>query len=415
MSSRKSAQERKKSESSRHQSSDLDEVEDISSQSFADDSDRHSRRMHKDKRSSTSEKHKRKTDIDSEDEYVDDQNHNVHKKKRHKKHHKSESRESTEGVLSDDVFGEKTDATSREDAPSKRRNSRKRDDNVSYKSGSDRDVSVKNDSSRSAKKKRRRQGKPEELPITEILKKAQEQRTKYEEPLPLPELTTDTMYVQRQSGFSAIRISGQSQNKHPRRNSENPNQPSSTRPIEVAIFFQRIWTSAGFIFQGLLGGMAMLHLIFMQKYFDSSEEFLGNYSVLSETYSSAFSFLIAMCLISTFDKFDLAHFGRSHYRYIFNNFLKSIPSVPLYLAAFSIHQVTLEVDDKLTLIHYNSSNQLMDTYNITNGYIDNQELEMWKTLTLSKDALVIFSWIFVSLDGEKDMLLSQLKNMNKHS
>ncbi|CAB0038939.1 unnamed protein product [Trichogramma brassicae] len=291
MSSRKSAQERKKSGSSRHQSSDFDEVEDISSQSFADDSDRHSRRMHKDKRSSTSEKHKRKTDIDSEDEYVDDPNHNVHKKKRHK-NIINRNRERVQKVCCRTMFLAKKLTRLREKMrPVKDAIPEKETTMFLIKAAATETSPLKTIALEVPKRNagvRVRisncvplfrvassqlfsgyifQGKPEELPITEILKKAQEQRTKYEEPLPLPELTTDTMYVQRQSGFSAIRISGQSQNKHSRRNSENPNQPSSTRPIEVAIFFQRIWTSAGFIFQGLLGGMAMLHLIFVRQIF----------------------------------------------------------------------------------------------------------------------------------------------------
>ena len=55
-------------------------------------------------------------------------------------------------------------------------------------------------------------------------------------------------------------------------------------------------------------------------------------------------------------RFDLAHIGLDHLRAIFKHHLKSILAIPLYLAAFSLHQVTLKVDDKLTLLHYNSSN-----------------------------------------------------------
>ena len=40
----------------------------------------------------------------------------------------------------------------------------------------------------------------------------------------------------------------------------------------------------------------------MENYFDYSEEFVNNYSSFSEIYSSVFSFMIFMCLISTFDK-----------------------------------------------------------------------------------------------------------------
>ncbi|EFN83130.1 hypothetical protein EAI_02985 [Harpegnathos saltator] len=111
-----------------------------------------------------------------------------------------------------------------------------------------------------------------EVPITEILKKAEEnERIRYEEPVPLPELTTDIIYIQGKNGFSAVKID---KLKHALRNDALGNIANMTRReghdfartrthtlIRVAITAQKFWKSTGFVFQGLLGGMALLHFV----------------------------------------------------------------------------------------------------------------------------------------------------------
>lgn len=100
-----------------------------------------------------------------------------------------------------------------------------------------------------------------ELPITDILKRAQESRTKYEEPILLPELTTDTIYVQSRNGFSAVKVA--KEHGGSRKEFEVPEECDS-RPIKVAIIMQKAWKCTGFIYQGILGGMAFLHLILVR-------------------------------------------------------------------------------------------------------------------------------------------------------
>ena len=117
--------------------------------------------------------------------------------------------------------------------------------------------------SRRRKKTRSRDNTEKELPITEILRKSQETttRTRYEEPLPLQELTTDTIYVQGRKGFSAIKISGDRKSGVLR---GLPREPK-LYPIKVAIFVQTIWNSTGMINQGLLAGIALMHFLLVSN------------------------------------------------------------------------------------------------------------------------------------------------------
>lgn len=105
----------------------------------------------------------------------------------------------------------------------------------------------------------------DELPITEILKRSQENpRTKFENQLPLPELTTDKIYVQHRGGFSAMKIRSRSSQLRQKLKAAGNNDDVEHRdspPIKVAITVQQLWKSSGLVFQGLLGGMALMHFI----------------------------------------------------------------------------------------------------------------------------------------------------------
>ncbi|XP_043484703.1 uncharacterized protein LOC122512736 isoform X1 [Leptopilina heterotoma] len=260
------------------------------------------------------------------------------------------------------------------------------------------------------------EGEKVELPIAEILKKAQENnRTKYEEPIPLTELKSDTIYVQGRNGFSAMKITrGRSTSKKKVEKSAE----SYSHPIRVAIVVQKVWKCTGFICQGLLAGMAFMHFILMQTYFNNSYEFLHNYSYVVEIYTNIFSFLLIMCLIVTFDKFDIAHLDGEHLRKIYMNEAKSAAAILFYLITFCLHQVSLRVDDKLSLIYYNgSSNSITETTfkNESGIQIPLNEMTTWQRMTLSKDVLAVLAWFFVCLGTRDDMLLMHLETMEKYA
>ncbi|XP_033211851.1 uncharacterized protein LOC117169540 [Belonocnema kinseyi] len=273
---------------------------------------------------------------------------------------------------------------------------------------------------RSRRKGKRFQGEGEEveLPIAEILKKAQQnKRTKYEEPIPLTELTSDTIYVQGRNGFSAMKIRGGRSGSASRKKVEK-SAGSYSHPIRVAIMVQKVWRCTGFIYQGLLAGMAFMHFILLQTYFDDSSKFLLDYSLICEIYTNIFSFLIIMCIIAIFDKFDLAHLDGDNLREIYINEAKSAVAIPLYLITFCLHQVSLRVDDKLSLIYYNASDSGINETalkSFTNVEVPLDEMMTWQRMTLSKDVLAVLAWLFVSLGTRDDMLLVHIETMEKYA
>ncbi|XP_011868183.1 PREDICTED: uncharacterized protein LOC105562175 isoform X1 [Vollenhovia emeryi] len=288
------------------------------------------------------------------------------------------------------------------------------DTGSSVKRYSDREDSL---ADKSRKRRRNVSRADDEVPITEILKKAQENvRTKYEEPVPLPELTTDTIYIQGRSGFSAVKIGGSrralgNDTTHAANGREGCD--STETLIKVAITAQKFWKCTGVIYQGLLGGMAFLHLIMIHVFFNTSMEFMSDYSVFSEMYTNIFSFLVALCVISIFDKSDLARLDMEHLREIYMDHAKTAIAVLLYLVTFGLHQASSKVDDQLALVHYHSINETWSNNTAQETLL--AELNGWQKVTISKDLLAVFAWLFVALGTRDNMLLTHLESMVQYA
>ncbi|XP_020288186.1 uncharacterized protein LOC109856881 isoform X2 [Pseudomyrmex gracilis] len=285
----------------------------------------------------------------------------------------------------------------------------------------------------------------DEMPITEILKKTQENAlTRYEKPVPLPELTSDRIYIQGRSGFSAVKIGGSRRAlrsdtaAHVTEGGITDKKGccedlAATQPrvlIKVAITMQNFWKCTGLVYQGLLGGMALLHLVMIHVFFNTSMKFVLDYSVFSEVYTNTFSFLIALCVISVFDKyvlnlekkiteqdlirvcyyskniygfrFDLARLDAEHLREIYTDYAKTAITIPLYLITFGLHQATAKTDDRLLLSLYHCGNDTMRS-------------NTWQRITMSKDILAVFAWLFVTLGTGDNMLLTHLESMDNYA
>ncbi|KAL2735570.1 uncharacterized protein V1478_003210 [Vespula squamosa] len=244
-----------------------------------------------------------------------------------------------------------------------------------------------------------------EIPITEILRK-------YEEPVPPTPLTTDKIYIQSDTGFSTVKIITKEDD---RRNvlkflSKGRLSKHIYSPISIAIIAQKLFKRTAFVHQGLLGGMALVHLTVMQFFFDSSMDFISKYSHFSEIYCSLFSLLIVLSVISTFDKFDLARLDVDQLRDICKDYVGSAIAIPLYLTTLCLHETFANVDDKLMLIHYQNFNNI--SWNDT-MYMEEifDGLTTWKKVNISKDLLAILGWFFVAIGIRQDSLLIHLESM----
>ncbi|XP_016920300.1 uncharacterized protein LOC108002863 isoform X3 [Apis cerana] len=255
-----------------------------------------------------------------------------------------------------------------------------------------------------------------------ILRRSQENtQNKYDEQA-FPVLNTDKVYVQYRGGFTTMKMNP---SKDLSMNSSNIKKiekdasvytidNQSSPRIKIAITIQRFWKRAGLLCQGLLAGTALMHFITLCTVFSNTMEFVVKYSTYSEIYTNNFSFLIALCIVATFDKFDLARFDIEHLRELYFDYNKAIIAVPLYLAIFCLHQVCAEIDSKLSSIHYYNSNISM-LQNVTNIQSLLDELNNWQKISISKDILAMFAWLFLALGTRDDSFLIYLQSMKKYA
>ncbi|XP_016920301.1 uncharacterized protein LOC108002863 isoform X4 [Apis cerana] len=258
--------------------------------------------------------------------------------------------------------------------------------------------------------------------FAEILRRSQENtQNKYDEQA-FPVLNTDKVYVQYRGGFTTMKMNP---SKDLSMNSSNIKKiekdasvytidNQSSPRIKIAITIQRFWKRAGLLCQGLLAGTALMHFITLCTVFSNTMEFVVKYSTYSEIYTNNFSFLIALCIVATFDKFDLARFDIEHLRELYFDYNKAIIAVPLYLAIFCLHQVCAEIDSKLSSIHYYNSNISM-LQNVTNIQSLLDELNNWQKISISKDILAMFAWLFLALGTRDDSFLIYLQSMKKYA
>lgn len=76
---------------------------------------------------------------------------------------------------------------------------------------------------------------------------------------------------------------------------------SELMPIELAMYLQKIWLPFTVLCHGLLAGLSLAHCIVTHSSV-MSDEFVKQYQMYAEPYSTAFSFLCIICVISVFDR-----------------------------------------------------------------------------------------------------------------
>lgn len=74
--------------------------------------------------------------------------------------------------------------------------------------------------------------------------------------------------------------------------------------IEIACSFQRTWNHISNICHGLLGGLALAHLLFIltTKPYDWEKGTAQHYLAFSEVYANSFYCLVAVCMVSVLDR-----------------------------------------------------------------------------------------------------------------
>ncbi|KAJ9589015.1 hypothetical protein L9F63_017710 [Diploptera punctata] len=223
-------------------------------------------------------------------------------------------------------------------------------------------------------------------------------------------LPPDKVYVERKNGFAVTPRTKMFQSFN---NAENSLMNTSftksiTSPLELAILIQKCCRPIYTLCHGLLGGMALLHIILVYgagEYFNEEKNFVNMYTSYSRVYQSMFHILSILCFISVMDRCDVKHMDISQFVDMFRFNLSTVSILTVYFVTVILTFVTTKWDDWLSLASYNDTEEYL---------LETNKLKIWKNLNLCRNMGAISGWVLIALFPADDMLHIHLCNMMKY-
>ncbi|KAK3926232.1 Transmembrane protein 237 [Frankliniella fusca] len=222
----------------------------------------------------------------------------------------------------------------------------------------------------------------------------------------------DCVYVEHYDGFSSVpRCAALAENGG--HSDTRWFDLSTATALDVAIAVQKLWLPLADFCHGLLAGLAMMQAIVVDRLLGSSPEeainFVLFYCHFSLIFTTTFFLLTSLCLVSIFDRLDLA---RGDWPYLVDllSVRPQIPwlLIPIYAGGLILALAAAKGDDFLHLSQYNISNDtvLKET--------DVDLLHSWHVLNSLRCACVVVGWLLISVSHPPDLLLNLLVEMLPH-
>ncbi|XP_058066532.1 uncharacterized protein LOC131216136 [Anopheles bellator] len=216
----------------------------------------------------------------------------------------------------------------------------------------------------------------------------------------------DKMYIQTASGYrpvdntysyhktTALAIGGDPES--------NSNTISTSVHLSCAV--QRTWHLLSTICHGLLGGLAFAHLLLISttRPYDWVDASMRHYSAFAEVYANTFYCLAIVCMVSIFDRMDIAHGSDSNVSF------RSIFIIMIYMMTIIMSLSAGSMDERL---------YLTSTLNVTiweEELETNKVLSIWNALSIARSVGAIFGWLVVGFLPNQDNLYEQLLEMEKY-
>ncbi|XP_069701558.1 transmembrane protein 237B [Periplaneta americana] len=232
------------------------------------------------------------------------------------------------------------------------------------------------------------------------------------EPVQAPaSLPADKVYVERKNGFATTpRIKMFQPINYPEEGLVDAEYSRSVgSPLELAILIQKCCRPLYTLCHGLLGGMALLHIIVVYgagNAFSKDINFVEMYTSYARVYQTLFHILAILCFISIMDRCDMKHMDVNHLTDLFYYHFSTILVFLVYFITLILTFVTTKWDDWFALSPKGLS--IEQESDIAGNLV------VWKCLNLSRNIGAILGWILVAFFPAEDMLYLHLCNMMKY-
>ncbi|KAG1649594.1 Transmembrane protein 237 [Nymphon striatum] len=162
---------------------------------------------------------------------------------------------------------------------------------------------------------------------------------------------------------------------------------------------------------GLLAGISLWQIIVTYNLSDphhSLEDFLDHYSFISQPMQSVFSFLLAVCIVSVFDRYEFGRLDLNLLKDIFT-FRHGAFVIIIYLSTFVLNLSIHDIDDNISLYAYNSSwwSSFESENNI--GIL----IHRWKIANLCRCIGAIIGWMMIAFYPHVDYMSKILSSLSE--
>ncbi|XP_055376876.1 myb-like protein D isoform X2 [Condylostylus longicornis] len=215
-----------------------------------------------------------------------------------------------------------------------------------------------------------------------------------------PPSRIDKMFIQTSSGYRPVDYY-----KHQIDPESNKHEINTSVNLSCAL--QRIWIMVSNICHGLLGGLALAHLLFIitNRPLDWVDGAIKHYSAFAEVYANTFFCLAIICMVSIFDRMDLCHIDITNASELIS--FRWIIIAMIYIATIILTLCAETIDEKLYLTNFNITIFEEEMEN-------NQVLNVWNSLSIARSIGAIFGWVMIGLSPGEDLLYENLLEMEKY-
>lgn len=216
----------------------------------------------------------------------------------------------------------------------------------------------------------------------------------------------DKMFIQTASGYRPV---DHCYYKHPIGSDPESNRHPISTSVRLASSIQRIWIMVSNICHGLLGGLALAHLLFVttSRPLDWPDGAIHHYSSFAAAYAITFYCLAIICMVSVFDRMNLCHLDFSKGSEVIS--FRWIIIAMIYIATIILSFCAESMNEKIYMTK--NSNITMLKEEMENN---NQAISVWSSLSMARSIGGIFGWIMIGLSPAEDLLYGHLLDMDKY-
>ncbi|XP_063374914.1 uncharacterized protein LOC134662574 [Cydia amplana] len=181
-------------------------------------------------------------------------------------------------------------------------------------------------------------------------------------------------------------------------------------PLDVALTAQKAWRSCAYACHGVLGGVALMHLLLI-SYSDSLDAgHLSFHAVVTMPYVATYYFLCVLCLLSVLDRLDVTSLDLSRG---LQPYFQPIVLVILYMACLLVCTAARMYDD---LMVYQYAPMVANYTNVTTPTIPSF-YHTWTHFSIWRAVLSILGLVYFVISEPPDLVLANLTKLlqYKHS